>query len=319
VLATSFIKAIHLKEQKEIMMIERMLEPFSSDNTQLMLAVRESEVGEQLQKQIRYERYCVIPEGIAHYDLPEDRQAEVTKQWCEDLLDPDVNNMQHHPVTALIGQWACEFDEVDAETKDRVVRALLVHDVKEVRFSASDEGDLTYDESHAQGMEGFQQEHNALARMLVEYGFLDEAAANEVEADMNDGKKSQPETEHGQYVEIAERIGYLHAAGRAVEAAINIIVESEPNLEQYDRLLWMAENCYANSLARLIELSASHPSVAEFLRLRQSQIKYNLELIATTQSEILELYASDGKDAEHVAQRKQKFDHAFAAHVELVT
>lgn len=218
-LASTGSKAVHCQHKEGNALVNQLLEPFSEENTKLMLTVAESEIGQQLQRQFRYERYCFIPEGVTHFELPPARQAELSHEWTQIVLDSDADNLQHHPFTATVGQWACREDGVDEATTDRVVRALLVHDVKEVRFSIEDEGDLTYDEAHANGAEGFHREHRDLADVLIEKGFVTEEQAHQIAADMNEGKQSAPESVPGQYIEIAERIGYIHSGTTAATYA----------------------------------------------------------------------------------------------------
>jgi len=296
-------------------MIELLLPPFSEDNTKLMLDAAASDYGQQLAQQIRYERYCDIAEGVAHYDLPPERQAAVVRDWCEEVLDADVNNMQHHPFTALVGQWACREDGLSDEISEQVTRALLVHDVKEARFTAEDEGDLTYEDARVQGMAGFHKEHRELGEMLraAKLGSLTDAQIDQIEADMNDSKMAEPETTPGKYIEIAERIGYLHSGTAAALHTEQLLTETvySTSTAAYASLLHMAENCYGNSLERLVGLALDgYKGVAQFLLLNREAIGTTLSYIQLDEKAVWSKYEAEGKDDAYIGDRIAKLDQA---------
>lgn len=294
--------------------VERMLEPFSPENTELMLAVQASPHGQALATEIRYDRYCFIAGNEKHADLPWPLKQEVAHIWAEEWLDADVNNLQHMPFTALMGQYACRLDGLDDETTNRVVRALLVHDLSEAKMEENSDGDVTYDDDHARGHDGFKRDHHVLTTMLRSGHFpLNEAEIVEIQADMDDSKREgtvTPETVEGQQIEIAERLGYIHAGISAFAVA-----EGTDGLsrQEYLGLLWMAENCFSNSLPRLIDLAPDYPSVMTFLKERKRQIAQTFGGILRDVENIFDMYCREGKNNFHIAERKNKCGKAFEA------
>ncbi len=295
-------------------MIGTMLEPFNPEVTELMLHVQQSYIGKQLEVQSRYERYLEVPGGVSQFALSPEEQAAWSAQQCSKIYDADVNNLYHHTFTALLNLAACRIDNVDEYTTWRTTRNLMVHDVKEVRFSAADEGDLTYDDAHAHGAAGFHGEHRDLREMLTSDDFpqfTDETAA-EVEADMNDSKLPEPETIFGQRIEIAERLGYIQSGANAAERAGKMLDAAWPEIPpEFSKTLWMAENCFANSLERMIALAAIHESVQVALVGRGEKIARGIFMATIYQDQIADHYretaTADQNREAIVEQRQQKF------------
>lgn len=290
--------------------VERMFEPFSPENTELMLAVAESPYGQSLAKEIRYDRYCFIVGSEKHTELPEILRREVSYIWAREWLDVDVNNLQHMPFTALLGQYACRLDGLDDETTNRVVRALLAHDLPEAK-----DGDVTYDDDHARGHQGFKQDHKNLREILMSEHFpmLTSVDIDEIQSDMDDSKHegaTEPQTTEGLHIEIAERLGYIHAGITA-----GMVARSNNTLNRQEQLglVWMAENCFSNSLPRLIDLAPEYPSVTTFLTERKQQIAQTFGSILGDIENIFDMYRREGKDSFHISERKYKCGQAFDA------
>lgn len=282
------------------MLHRQIFEPFSPENTGLMLAAQQSVYGEALSRQIRYERYCYIEEGVSHLELEPDRQAEVHRIWTTELLDADVDNFQHNVFTANLGNWICQQEGASEATTELVVRSLLVHDLKEyVLDIALHEGDITYDEAQKRGETEFAKEHAELGEILraeAEHFGLDEVSITDIEATLNDSKLKPPQTEAGQMVELAERIGYMHSGLQAFELATSDDVSIDP--QQKNMLLWMAENVVSNQLSRLIAVSTDRSSVRKFLDEREIVITKTLAVLldpAITRL-VAQFYYSEGKD-----------------------
>ncbi len=279
-----------------------LFEPFSQSNTVLMQAVAQSDYGRALNGQIRYERYCYISEGVKHLALSPERRQEIRQLWGETWLDCDVNNLQHNTFTAYFGKCIAELDNLDTNTAERAVRALLVHDLKEYVFDPNvHEGDLTYDEMQRRGSANYSLEHQDLASMLrAEQDFfrLDEETITDIENILNDSKLKPPQTEAGLLVEKAERLGYVHSALNAIQICVDSKWDGV-DFEQRKRFAWMCENVLANHIPRLLELATNFESVRVFLESRRADIDlafYILENPVVIR-DIGKLYESDGADA----------------------
>ena len=281
------------------MLHTQIFEPFSPGNTELMVAAQQSVYGVALARQIRYERYCYIEEGVAHLELGPARRDEVHQTWTREILDADVDNLHHNTYTALLGQAICDTEAVDHETKGLVVRSLLVHDLKEAVLDVSvHEGDITYDEAVRRGQASHMAEHAELGDILRQephlFG-LSEEQVSEVEHALNDSKEHPPRTEAGQLIEITERIGYMHSALRACHVAT---AEASLHGRQREMFFWMAENVFGNQLSRLIELAPNRPSVRTFLDERAEDISLVFAYLMEpwTTRVVAELYLTEGKD-----------------------
>lgn len=255
-----------------------------------MMEVYDSAYGRALHTQLRYARYS-----------PPD-----------ELIDADLNNLQHLAFTALLGQFACYADGLSPADTDRVVRDLLVHDVAEAQFSADDHGDITYDLAQASG--SHKQEHRRLEEILQSpvFASLSDRQAHEIVTDMDDAKLPQPQTVYGQHIELAERFGYLHSGTRAAIYARELLatkVSIDPNLSsEVTNALWMGENCLGNNLPRLLGLSKLFPSAKRFLSSRETPISWSLSTIYGYHDHIWDGYRREGLGEAHVDERKQKLE-----------
>lgn len=280
------------------MLHTQIFEPFSAQNIELMSATQQSIYGEALARQIRYERYCYIEEGVAHLDLEPARQTEIHQTWTREILDVDVDNFQHNAFTALIGSWVCEQEGVDEATTELVVKALLVHDLKEYVLDTDlHEGDITYDEAQRRGEIEFAKEHAELGEILqheTELFGLDEATIDQIVAALNDSKLKPPQTQVGRVIELAERLGYVHSALRAME----VVVAGGAQLQQQNHLLWMCENVLSNQLPRLVELATRSAAARNFFAGREQSITRALAVLLDKHATqvVFTLYEDEGKD-----------------------
>lgn len=292
-----------------------MFEAFSDTNTSVMAAASESIYGQALSRQIRYERYCEIPEGVRHVELSPNRRDGISQAWAEDWLDVDVNNLQHNVFTALLAKGLCETEGTDPETTELVVRSLLVHDLKEYVINVdTDAGDLTYDDAVRQGEAGYRQEHQELGMILRSsiFDMLDDDAVSAIEAALNDSKKPEPQSEAGKMIEIAERTGYVHSAINAFDAFVGgDDFEAVPSDTQRLMFCWMSENVLANHISRLVELSQTSPATEYFLSARSSDITDIFMTLSHPDmlAKIGKFYAEEGKDSPET--RRAKFLEAY--------
>lgn len=304
-----------------ILSVESMFEGFGERNTELMLAAAESDFGQALNGQIRWEQFCFIAENVKHRFLPDERKQEVSHVWGEQWLDADVNNLQHNPFTALMGLAICRMEDVDEATTDRVVMALLVHDLKEYIFDPhNDEGDVIYDEAVSRGHEAAKQEHLELGEILRsdDFPMLSDDDVEQIIADLNDSKLPEPQTQAGSIIEIAEKFGYVHTGINANYARYPQYRGEDtetPNVEQLDMFKWQTDNALANHIPRLVQLSSRYKSVEWFLDQRSDDIaEAILDLNGEYDQKVVgQLYTMNGQDAQ---ERRNKWDRAVESFID---
>jgi 5'-deoxynucleotidase YfbR-like HD superfamily hydrolase len=205
-------------------------------------AFAESEHGQQLATQVRFERYNLA--GVSN------------ERWIE-LLGRDVNNLEHMPLTNRL-TWVMierlresQPDLLDEGEEELLLVAAMVHDWGEAIV-----GDTTYSEKTddheteerkavAEILSAFEDEEMEGMIEMIEY-----AATNIV---------FNAETKLGKIFNTIERIGYIRTAMRACR-----IVEDEIAPECNEGLKWLIADVMGNHVSVLLDRIADYPTLYDY-------------------------------------------------------
>lgn len=214
-------------------------------------AFAETEHGQKLASQVRYDRYK--PEEVSN------------ERWVE-LLGADVNNLTHLPLTYgltqdMIRQLDISNPEMlDDEDKDCLRVAALIHDWAEALVS-----DITYSDKTSSDEEEERLQFSALLRAFEseeasEMSHLIAKAADEIVFD--------PNSKLGQIFNTIERVGYVRTAIRASKHVMSCdAADCEEGLK------WIVADVFGNHIEVLLERLVMYMPIYNYLSNQVDEIK----------------------------------------------
>jgi len=241
--------------------------------------------GKDLKKEVRYERF---------------KPKSVSKKLWQEVLGPDVNNLEHHLVSYKITNtfFVCNDEKISGSSifnyheKKLLIVAALIHDWGEAIV-----GDVTFDRKSAAYE---KKEYEAFQCMLKKIFFRDADVVEFLDIEEAFEKVvGGKEKNLAEAFNAIERIGYLITGVRAWKKG-KLFLRKDAKFSQ--GLWWLANNVALNQIKKLIEYSEIYPAVRFYL---DENRKWIDEIFAKMPDEIFSKY--EGKES---IERKIQFDEA---------
>jgi 5'-deoxynucleotidase YfbR-like HD superfamily hydrolase len=241
--------------------------------------------GKDLKKEVRYGRF---------------KPKSVSRKLWQEVLGPDVNNLEHHLVTCDIANDFFIYNDkkttkeliFNYQERKLLIIAALIHD-----WGESIVGDVTFDRK---SVVYEKKEHEAFKSILEKISLRNNSSVN-----FSDIEEAFEKVVRGKEKKLAEafhaieRMGYLLTGVRAWRKGKLFL---QKNVKFSQGLWWLANNVALNQTKKLIGYGEIYPAVSYYLDKNRKWID---EIFSKMPDEIFSKY-----EQEESVERKKQFNEA---------